>query len=106
MLVPLSVLKPTELLHLQVAGWDLPVDEAVWVFLLWTVQLLSILIHMLQHPTAVGRRQLESHLWFEMERCTDRLPTVGLKNLQFLCLHVMQLSRKRVLFDQREAHTH
>lgn len=60
----MTILKPTELLHLQVAGRDLAVDEAVRVFLLWTVQLLTVLIHMLQHPTAVGRRQLEPHLWF------------------------------------------
>lgn len=43
----MSILKPTELLHLQVAGRDLAVNEAVRVFLLWTVQLLTVLIHML-----------------------------------------------------------
>lgn len=50
----MRILKPTELLHLQVAGRDLAVNEAVRVFLLWTVQLLTILIHVLQHPAAVG----------------------------------------------------
>lgn len=60
----MSILKSTELLHLQVAGWDLTVDEAVRVFLFWAIQLLTILIHVLQHPTTVGRCQLEPHLWF------------------------------------------
>ncbi len=60
----MSILKPTELLHLQVAGRDLAVNEAVRVFLLWTVQFLTVLIHVLQHTTAVGRGQLEPHLRF------------------------------------------
>ncbi len=59
----MSVLKPTELFQVQVAGWDLAVNETVRVFLLWTVQLLTVLVHVLQHPTAVGRRQLEPHLF-------------------------------------------
>lgn len=58
----MSILKATELFHLQVAGWDLAVNKAVRVFLLWALQLLTILVHMFQHPTAVGRRQLEPHL--------------------------------------------
>lgn len=46
------------------AGRDLAMHEAVRVFLLWTVQLLAVLVDVLQHPTAVGRRQLEPHLQF------------------------------------------
>lgn len=60
----MSILKPTELLHLEVAGGNLPVDEAVRILLLRTVQLLTVLIHVLQHPATVGRRQLKPHLWF------------------------------------------
>lgn len=54
LLVSMSILEPEELLHLQVAGRDLAVNKAVGVFLLWTVQLLTVLIDVLQHPTAVG----------------------------------------------------
>lgn len=50
----MSILEATELLHLQVAGRDLAMNEAVRVFLLWAVQLLTVLIHVLQHPAAVG----------------------------------------------------
>jgi len=50
----MCVLKSTKLLHLEVAGRDFTVDEAVRIFLLWTVKLLAILIHMLQYPAAVG----------------------------------------------------
>lgn len=60
----MRVFEPTELLHLQVAGRDLTVDKAVRVFLLRTVQFLTILVHMLQHSAAVGGRQLEPNLWF------------------------------------------
>ena len=63
----MSILKATELLHLQVAGGDLAVNEAVRVLLLGTIQLLPVLVHVLQHSTAVGRRQLEPHLWFWVE---------------------------------------
>lgn len=64
----MSVLKPEELLHVQVAWRDLAVNKAVGVFLLGTVQLLTVLIDMFQDPTTVGRRQLEPDLWFRDQR--------------------------------------
>lgn len=54
--------KSTKLLQLKMTGRNFMVEEAVWVLLLWTVQLLTVLIHVLQHPAAVGRCQLEPHL--------------------------------------------
>lgn len=50
----MSVLKSAELLHLEVAGRDFAVDKAVRVFLLGAVQLLTILVHVLQHSATVG----------------------------------------------------
>lgn len=50
----MRILKPTELLHLQMAGGDFAMNKAVRVFLLWAIQLLTILIHVLQHPATVG----------------------------------------------------
>lgn len=68
----MSLLEPTELLHLQVTRGNLAVNEAVRVFLLWTLQLLTVLVHVLQNPTAVGRRQLEPHLWLFWLKVTCR----------------------------------
>lgn len=53
----LHVFYPTQMSHLH-----LGLDEAVRVLLFGTVQLLSIFIHVLQHPAAVRRGQLEPHL--------------------------------------------
>lgn len=62
LLVSTSFLKPKKLLHLQVSWRDLAVNKAVGIFLLWTLQLLAVLIDVFQDAAAVGRRQLEPHL--------------------------------------------
>lgn len=63
LLVLLIVLELQQLSHLEVVRGDFVVKEAVRVLFFWTVQLLPVLIDMLQHPAAVGGRQLEPHLW-------------------------------------------
>lgn len=78
----LHVLEATELLHLQVSG-HLVAVEAVGVFLLWAVQLLAILVHMLQHPAADRRGQLEPHL--------PGLPVVPLVAVILLVLFPLEL---------------
>lgn len=57
-----TLLKAAVLIHFQMAWRDLSVHKTVRVFLLGTVQLLTILVDVFEHSAAVGRRQLEPHL--------------------------------------------